>query len=127
MILITVTALAGCGPSSFSQTPFQRQAGDAASSYSAAATTLQYLHDGKLDSRFATSSLIVYRQATQGIQKTLPDLGGAPDDASLQPVLVQIEAAEEVMDQPCLSDDCDWQTQIKTLNAAKDSLLEVST
>lgn len=126
MITVAAIILTGCVPSTFAVPPFVRQAEDAASSLSAAATTLEFLHDGKLDSRYASSSLVVYQQALTGVASILPGEDGAPDEATLQPVLEQFERAQAVLDDPCLSDECDWQSQIETLNAAKDALLEVS-
>jgi hypothetical protein len=123
---LALIALSGCSPAGFSQTPFQCQAGDAASIFSAAATTLEQLHTGKLDERYAKSSMVVYRQLVTGAEASLPKAGGAPDAATFQPVLDQVQDAEDVMRSPCLADDCDWQRQVDTLNAARDALLEVS-
>jgi hypothetical protein len=118
--------LAACSPSSVSETPFARQASDAASSISAAATTLEYLHAGKLDTRYATSSLDIYREMLQKIAPELPGQGGAPDESTLRPVLDTVRQAQDVLDDPCLTETCDWQGQIDTLHRAQQALLEVS-
>jgi hypothetical protein len=118
--------LAACSPSTYSETPFVRQASDAASAIAAAATTLEYVHTGKLDTRYATSSLDIYREMLRKIIPKLPDQGGAPDDATLQPVLDTVRQAQDVLDDPCLNDSCDWQGQVNTLRQAQQALLEVS-
>jgi hypothetical protein len=123
---MAVVALSGCSPSGFTQTPFQRQAGDAASAFSATATTLEQLHTGKLDSRYAKGSLVVYRQLASGVDAALPAAGGAPDPTTLEPVLASVRQAQDVMSSPCLGDDCDWQRQVDILYAARDVLLEIS-
>jgi hypothetical protein len=126
VIVSSIIAITGCSPSGFAQTPFQRQAGDAASSFSAAATTLEQLHNEELDVRYAKASLMVYQQSTTGMDNTLPDASGAPDLETLEPVIAAVRQAEAVMNTPCLGRDCDWQGQVQTLNAAKDALLGVS-
>jgi hypothetical protein len=126
LIAVALIALSGCSPSGFAQTPFQREAGDVASAFSAAATTLEQLHTGKLDERYAKASMVVYRQVATGADKALPAAGGAPDEATFQPVLDLVKEAEDVMQSPCLADECDWQRQVDTLNSARDALLEAS-
>jgi hypothetical protein len=126
LIAMALIALTGCSPSGFAQTPFQREASDVASAFSAAATTLEQLHTGKLDERYAKASMVVYRQLATGADTSLPAAGGAPDMATFQPVLGLVNEAEDVMQSPCLADACDWQRQVDTLNAARDALLEAS-
>lgn len=123
LLLMTVSA---CSPGAFTQTPFVRQAQDAASSLSAAAATIEYVHTGKVDDRYARSSLSIYRQSLQGMESELPGLRGAPDETVLQPVISQLERARQVLDDPCLDDDCDWRAQLSTLDDASRALLKVS-
>jgi hypothetical protein len=118
--------LAACSPADYAETPFARQASDAASALSAAATTIDDLHHGKLDERYAKPSVGVYRNLVRKIAPTLPDQRGAPDEAKLRPVLDALDAAEQVLDDPCLGDDCDWQAQVDALRAAEDALLEAA-
>lgn len=126
LTLIVVIALSGCVPGNFAQSPFDTTAQDAASSMFAAATTLEFLQEGKLNRRYASSSLVVYQQAVDGVASTLPNETGAPDDATLQPVIEHFQRAEAILNDPCLGDECDIQGQIETLRNAGDLLLEVS-
>lgn len=121
---LALLLLSGCDAPAFTNTPFQREAGDAASSYSAAATTLEFLHDGKLDRRYARASLLVYHEAMQGKTAAVARADGAP--ARLGPVINRMQRADAVLADPCLDDDCDWQAQVDTLRDAQHALTEVS-
>jgi hypothetical protein len=126
LLAALILVLAACSPTSYAETPFVRQASDAASLLSAAATTIEYLHDDKLDTRYASPSLQIYRDMLKKIAPTLAGQRGAPDDATLQPVLDKLDAAQQALDEPCLADDCDWQAQLDTLRQAQDALTGVS-
>jgi hypothetical protein len=123
---MALLALSGCSPYTYTQTAFQREAGDVASAFSAAATTLEQLHTDKLDTRYAAGSLVVYRQLASGADASLPAAAGAPDETRLGPVLAAVRKADDVLRSPCMDDDCDWQRQVDILTTARDALLEVS-
>ncbi len=114
-LLISLTA---CSPDAFTQTPFVREAEDAASLLSAASTTIEYAHSGKLDDRFARSSLLIYRESLEGMAASLPGQRGAP-------AIERLRDAEGVLVDPCLDDTCEWQTQVATLDDASRALLEL--
>jgi len=118
--------LAACSPTSYAETPFVRQASDAASALSAAAMTIDSLHNGTLDTRYAEPSIGIYRDRVRTIAPTLADQRGAPDDATLRPILDALDEAEQALDEPCLDDGCDWQAQVDALRAARDALLGVA-
>ena len=118
---LLLATLAGCVPASFAQTPFQQQTGDAASLVSAAAASIEFAHTGKLDDRYARSSLSIYRDMLAKLPD-LAELRGAPDDGSATDLSTAIDDAAALLDDPCLSDDCDWQGQVDTLQATAQSL-----
>lgn len=122
-LLISLTA---CSPDAFTQPPFAREVEDAASLLSAASTTIEYVHSGKLDDRFARSSLLIYRESLEGMAASLPGQRGAPDEATLAPVIEQLRDAEGALADPCLDDTCDWRRQLVTLDGASRALLELS-
>lgn len=121
-LLLSLTA---CSPDAFTQTPFVREAEDAASLLSAASTTIEYAHSGKLNDRFARSSLLIYRESLEGMAASLPGQRGAPDEVTLAPAIERLRDAEGVLVDPCLDDTCEWQTQVATLDDASRALLEL--
>lgn len=128
-ILLGVSLLivfSACSPAAFTQTPFVRGAGDAASLLSAASTTIEYAHSGKLDDRYARSSLRIHRESLAGMATTLSGQRGAPDDATLAPVIDRLRAAEGALADPCLDDTCDWRSQLDALDDASRALLALS-
>lgn len=120
--------LTSCIPESFAAPAFDRQASDAASTLAAAGTTIEFLHEGKLDERYTKASMVIYREMLRGVTGTLPELTGAPDDAALQPVLADLRQAQDVMDHPCLDDEegCDWAGQVDLLAQVSGELLELT-
>lgn len=126
MVAALAMLLTGCIPASFAETPFEREAGDTASLISAAATTIEFLHDDKIDRRYAEASLVVYRQSVADSASKLESAQGAPGEATLNPVLDDVKDAQDILARPCLDDSCDWHGQIRTLTSAKDALLEIS-
>lgn len=125
LVLMTLV-LTSCVPESFAQTPFARESSDAASTLSAAAITIEYLHTGKIDRRYATSSMFIYRESLIGIPQKLPGLPGSPGDETLGPVLEGLVAAQDILDRPCFEETCDWSGQVAELRAVSEDLLELS-
>lgn len=121
-LLISLTA---CSPDAFTQTPFVREAQDAASLLSAASMTIEYAHSGKMDDRFARSSLDIYREPLAGMALSLPRQRGAPDRSTLAPVVELLRDAQAVLADPCLDDSCDWRGQVAILDDASRALLEL--
>ena len=120
---VLVLALSGCVPESFSKTQFQREAGDATSLLSAAAMTIEFAHTGKLDDRYAQSSIAQYRD----LLVKIPDpatLDGSPDTDIVGTLQEQLDASRELLADPCLDDDCDWQAQVDALRQASQAFEE---
>jgi hypothetical protein len=119
--LILLVALSGCVGT---RTPFSRTALDAASTISAAATTLQFAHAGRLTREYAQGSFVSYRAALAGVTGDLPDHAGAPDAATVERLIDMVADAEAIVMSPCLDEACDWRSQVDTLVTARDALLE---
>lgn len=106
------------------QSGFARTTNNAGSAFAAAATTLTYAHTGKLITAYAQASFENYQSELSGVDQQLPSLGGAPDKQTIQHLLTLYKPAMQAVNQPCLEVSCDWQAQVKALNAASDAFLK---
>jgi hypothetical protein len=68
-LLLVFLAVGGC---SFTQPAFVRMADNAGGAFSAAATTLTYVHQGKLSRAYAISSFASYESELSGLDQQLP-------------------------------------------------------
>jgi len=118
--------LSGCVPASFANTPYQQEAGDAASLVAAAATSIELAHTGELDPRYARASIRIYRDHLA----TIPAFGGlrgAPDNDPVTGALdAAVDGAIAVLADPCLDDGCDWRGQLASLREAGLALEDAS-
>src|SRR4051794_17059843 len=122
-------ALAGCGSTeTITQTAFERQASDGASVFSAAATTLRFVHTdpAKMTVEYGAGSMINYDDQASSLPDELPTAQGAPDAATTAQLVSVVQPAIDAIENPCLLPDCDWQSQAKALDDARDALLEAS-
>lgn len=112
---------AGCQiiPPSFSQT-----AGTIGSAFAAAETTLRYAHEGKITYAYAASSFASYQSELNGNDQTIVRAQGAPHSASLHSLLTLYHEAMQVVNAPCLSAACHWQTQVASLERASQAFLK---
>lgn len=128
-ILLTVLLVAflfsttGC---QLAQSSFARIAGNAGAEFSAAATTLSYVHQGKLTRLYATSNFAGYRSQLDGINQQLPSLQGIPDAHTLQHLLTVYKPAIQAVDSPCLDNACNWHSQENALQQASKAFLEAA-
>ncbi len=111
--------LSGCG---VTRTQFQNTAGGAGGELAAAATTLQYVHEGRLNRAYASSAFASYRDALLITEKQLPSVPGAPDRATIEQLLKLYRPAYRAVEQPCLEDSCDWPGQVDALRQASEAL-----
>lgn len=118
MLALLSTALIVGACSIGTETPFERAAGDAASAYSAAATTLRFAHDDRLSREYSLGSLELYREAVSGVDTELPTLEGAPGSDRVDQLVHAVQAAEPVLEDPCLEVTCDWRSQLQALEQA---------
>jgi hypothetical protein len=122
-------ALVACGSSeNITQTAFQRQASDGASIFSAAGETLRFVHaqPAKMTVEYGAGSMINYDDQASSLPDELPTADGAPDTATVDQLVAVVQPAVDAIENPCLLPDCDWQSQIKTLDEARDALLEAA-
>ena len=120
MLLFSIT---GC---QLAQSSFARITGNAGAEFSAAASTLSYVHKGKLTTIYATSSFADYQSKLSGIDQQLPSLQGVPDAHTLQHLLDVYKPAIQVVDAPCLNSACNWHNQLNALQQASQAFLKAA-
>ncbi len=103
------------------QTPFARAAAAAASSLSAAATTLRFAHDGRLTFEYGKTTFEILEESLDGIDKDLPRLAGSPGQNEVEHLLLLYRTATPAMSDPCLDESCEWHVQLDALDAASDA------
>ncbi|HJT58214.1 MAG TPA: hypothetical protein VJ761_17045 [Ktedonobacteraceae bacterium] len=121
LLFILLLALPAC---QFTQSSFAKTTGDAGAAFAAAATTLAYAHQGKITYAYAASSFVNYRSELKGLDQQLPSQNGAPDRSMVQRLIDLYRPAIRAIDAPCLSEACDWHTQIDALNRASEAFLQ---
>ncbi|MDP9325993.1 MAG: hypothetical protein M3O87_05595 [Candidatus Dormibacteraeota bacterium] len=115
--------LSGCD---VTKTQFQNTAGGAGGELAAAATTLQYVHEGRLNRAYASSAFASYRDALLVTEKQLPSVPGAPDAATIAELLKLYRPAYTAVEDPCLDDSCDWRAQVDALKKASEALVNAA-
>ncbi len=121
-LLLSLT-ISGC---SLTQSPFVRMVDSAGGTFSAAATTLAYFHQGKLSHAYTVSSFAGYESQLDGLDQQLPGQQGASAQATIRRLLALYKPAMQVVQQPCLDNSCDWRGQVATLERASRAFVEVS-
>ena len=109
------------GACSSAPSDFAKKASDAASTLAAAETTIALRHGGKLTLAYARGSFVNYRDALEGVDEALPGLPGAPGDDEVAKLTALFRAAKPALDDPCLDDSCDWQSQQQALKDAAEA------
>ncbi len=123
LLILLVMMVTGC---QFTQAAFPRTASNAGSAFAAAATTLAYAHAGKVTYAYAAASFVNYQSELDGLDQTLPSQRGAPDKHTVQRLLNLYKVAIKAVDSPCLSNSCDWRSQVDALNRTSKAFLEVA-
>ncbi len=118
VLLLTVTAC------QLTQSAFARTAGDAGAAFAAASTTLSYAHEGKITNTYASSNFMNFQSELSGLDQTLSSQQGAPDVHTVQHLLSLYESAMQVVNNPCLSESCNWHAQVSALDRASRAFLE---
>ena len=118
ILLSVMLSLSGC---QFTQSAFDRTVGNAGSAFAAASTTLRYFHEGKLLQNYAQTSFQGYQSELDNVDQQLPSQAGAPDTQTVQRLIAVYKPAIQAIDTPCLTASCDWQTQVRRLNAASNA------
>jgi hypothetical protein len=120
MLLVLCSLLAAC---TFTQTPFTRTVNNTGSAFAAAEATLTYAHEGKITYSYAASSFINYQSELSGTDQALATQGTG-DRHTLQRLLALYASAIQVVDNPCLSNICNWRKQVEILKRASQAFLE---
>jgi len=115
--------LSGCV---VTKTQFQNTASGAGGELAAAATTLQYVHEGRLSRAYASSAFASYRDALLITEKQLPSVPGGPGQTTVEELLKLYRPAHRAVEQPCLDDSCDWRVQVQALKKASDALVKAA-
>ena len=121
--IAALPVLTGC---TVTKTQFQNTAGGAGGELAAAATTLEYVHEGRLNRAYASSAFASYRDALLITEKQLPTVPGAPDRATIEELLTLYRPAYRAVEQPCLDDSCDWRAQVEALKKASEALVKAA-
>ena len=123
-LLLTIC---GCGSTEqITETPFEQAAGDAASIMAAAGETLRFVHaePARMTVEYGAGSMVNYDDQVASVPDELPTLQGAPDQSTVQHLVDLLAPAIDDIENPCLTPDCDWQSQADDVDAARDALLE---
>src|SRR5579885_3657275 len=122
LLALLMWTLAGC---QFTQSPFALAVSSAGAEFAAAATTLSYVHSGKISTQYARASFVNYRSQLDGLDQQLPSQQGAPGKTTMNHLLALYKVAIRAVDQPCLAVSCNWQAQVAALNRASQAFLKV--
>jgi hypothetical protein len=100
--------------------------GETGAELAAAATTLQYAHEGQLTHSYARAAFEGYASALAGADREIVAAKGAPSQELAQHLADLSRDAAAVAEQPCLTASCDWQGQITLLRQTSAELIEAS-
>jgi hypothetical protein len=120
-IAILLTAACSWAPSDFA-----KQASDAASTLSAAQSTIRLRHDGRLTQAYAQGAFANYREVLQGVDQELTHSSGAPDAQEVARLVALFHEAEGALENPCLDNRCDWASQEAALKRAADAFTKAA-
>ncbi|HZS75940.1 MAG TPA: hypothetical protein VFA41_04950 [Ktedonobacteraceae bacterium] len=122
-LLCLLLIASGC---QFTQSAFAKTAGNVGATFSVAATTIQYVHQGKLSVAYAHSSFENYQRQLQGADSQMPNEAGVPDKQTLTHLLDLYRTAMQAINNPCLNSTCDWRSQVAQLSQASKAFVEAS-
>jgi hypothetical protein len=114
-VVVLAIMLSGC---QLAKSAFQDEAATVSANFAAAATTLRYLHEGKLTRQYARATFFSYASLTRGADKPLQNAAGAPDPPARARLLALYGPAAEAIKHPCLERACDWRKQVADLEKA---------
>jgi hypothetical protein len=119
LVLVLVGA-SGCGGG---KSDFERKAGDTGAELAASARTLEAVHGGHLDVRYARASFVNYREQLSGVESDLSASQTAVDTATRDRLLKLYRRAQPALDAPCLESACDWRAQVRALDSAANAFI----
>lgn len=119
-VLLLALVLGGCA---FTRPAFSRFAGNTGGELAAAATTLRYLHTGKLTAAYARSSFVNYASQLQGVAQQLQSMTGGPGPGTMHRLTRLYRRAQPAITRPCLGSGCNWRAQVRALQRASDAFV----
>ncbi len=114
--------LAACG----GQGAFRQEAQRTASELAAAATTLEYVHTGRLPASFGRSSFVAYRDSLRNAGESLSGAQGAPTGERMDRLMRLYARAWAAVQEPCLDAGCGWSEQVRAMKDASAALDEAA-
>jgi len=124
ILFVSLAVLAtGC---QMTQSPFVRVTGETGAELAAAATTLQYAHEGQLTHPYAQAAFEGYASALTGADQEIIAAEGAPSQELARRLADLSREAAAVAEQPCLTASCNWQGQLTLLRQASAELIEAA-
>ncbi|MEJ7749499.1 MAG: hypothetical protein WKF56_09360 [Candidatus Limnocylindrales bacterium] len=117
--LALASVVGGCA--SWTETPFVREASDAASTLSAAAELLEASHTERLTGSYVQGAFLDLEESISGLDSELPQLEGRPDDATVKSLADELRTTVSILRMPCLDSSCDWQGQLMKLRDTSDA------
>jgi len=123
LFLSLLIAATGC---QMTQSAFVRVTSETGGEFAAAATTLQYAHEGQLTRPYAQAAFESYASALAGADGEIAAAEGAPSPELARRLAdLAREAAGVVMD-PCFAASCGWRGQVMLLQRTSEALREAS-
>lgn len=120
LIALVLLGASACG---VGKSDFERQAGDTGAEFAAAARTLEAMHNGRLDVRYARASFANYREQLSGVESDLSAAPAATDTSTRDHLLKLYRDAQPAIDAPCLETACEWRGQIRALDSAAQAFI----
>jgi len=108
------------------QSAFVRVTRETGAELAAAATTLQYAHEGQLTDSYAQAAFEGYASALAGVDREIVTAEGAPSQELARRLAGLSREAAAVAEQPCLTDSCAWEGQLTLLQQASAELIEAA-
>src|SRR2546429_4576488 len=93
-LVLIVLVLVGTSACGVGKSDFERQAGDTGAELAAAARTLEAVHNGRLDVRYARASFANYREQVSGVESSLASAQPASDSATRDRLLELYRGAQ---------------------------------
>lgn len=84
------------------------------------------MHRGDITREYAQGSFVNFNDQLEGVAEGLPQLEGAPVQASVEHLVALLMPAVEAVRMPCLEGPCDPRAQLTALEAARDAFVEAS-
>ncbi len=117
-LILLLFIVTGCA---VTDTAFAKTASNAGAAFAAASTTLSYAHEGKITYAYAASSFANFQSELSGTDTTLAAQGA--NKRTVQHLLALYMPAMNAINAPCLSNTCNWQSQVAILTRASQAFL----